>query len=60
MHIYDRWGQLVYESTDIDKGWDGNYRGRQEPEEKYLWFICVQETATTPNNCMAGTLTLLR
>jgi gliding motility-associated-like protein len=25
--IYNRWGQLVYESTDMDEGWDGKMNG---------------------------------
>lgn len=26
--IYDRWGNLVFESKDINRGWDGYYEGR--------------------------------
>jgi len=27
--IYDRWGELVFESINIDDGWDGKYKGEQ-------------------------------
>lgn len=27
MRIFNRWGQLLYESNDIFKGWDGTYKG---------------------------------
>ena len=38
MHIYNRWGQLVFQSSDINKGWDGKYRDSPEPQEVYwLW-----------------------
>jgi len=40
MHIYNRWGELVFESPDINRGWDGTYRGSPEPEEIYwLWLM---------------------
>ena len=40
MHIYNRWGELVFESKDINKGWDGKYKGNPEPEEVYwLWLM---------------------
>ncbi|HRE75171.1 MAG TPA: gliding motility-associated C-terminal domain-containing protein [Flavobacteriales bacterium] len=25
--VYDRWGEKVFESTDLQSGWDGNYKG---------------------------------
>ncbi|MCW3122652.1 MAG: hypothetical protein JWQ38_2144 [Flavipsychrobacter sp.] len=35
--IYDRWGVLVYESTDVTKGWDGTYNGKIAPVGVYVW-----------------------
>jgi gliding motility-associated-like protein len=26
--VYDRWGRLMFESTDPSKGWDGNFEGK--------------------------------
>jgi gliding motility-associated-like protein len=28
MYVYDYWGTLVYESTDLNQGWDGTYNGQ--------------------------------
>ncbi|UTW67603.1 PKD domain-containing protein [bacterium SCSIO 12643] len=28
MYIYDYWGNLVYESRELDQGWDGTYNGQ--------------------------------
>ena len=59
MHIYNRWGELVFESTDINKGWDGKYKGAKQPEEVYwLWLML-----TTPNKntiYRSGYVTLVR
>ena len=37
-HIYNRWGQLVFETTDPTKGWDGNYKGKFQPQDIYTYF----------------------
>jgi gliding motility-associated-like protein len=35
--IYDRWGKLVFESTDFNEGWDGKVNGNEAPQGVYLW-----------------------
>lgn len=38
MRIYNRWGQQVYESTDMTLGWDGTFKGKNcEPDA----YVCV-------------------
>jgi gliding motility-associated-like protein len=37
--VYNRWGKLVYESTDPAKGWDGTINGRQAAEGAYFYVI---------------------
>ncbi len=37
--VYNRWGKLVYESTDPSKGWDGNIGGRLAAEGAYYYVI---------------------
>lgn len=36
MRIFNRWGELVFESTDIQLGWDGYYRGELSPQDVYM------------------------
>lgn len=40
MRIFNRWGQLVFESTDMTIGWDGNYKGKPALPDSY---VCVFE-----------------
>ncbi len=59
MHIYNRWGELVFESPDIHKGWDGRYKGNPEPEEVYwLWLSLTLPDKKTIYR--SGTVTLVR
>lgn len=40
MDIYNRWGQLIYETTAIDgRGWDGNFNDQPQPEGVYVYMI---------------------
>jgi gliding motility-associated-like protein len=40
--IYNRWGNLVYESSNIDEGWDGTYNGKPQPFDVYVFEIEAQ------------------
>ncbi len=39
MYIFDRWGQLIFETTDINTGWNGKYKNEICPEGIYTWVI---------------------
>ncbi|MES2592332.1 MAG: PKD domain-containing protein [Bacteroidota bacterium] len=35
--VFDRWGEEIFESLDITKGWDGYYRGKICEQGVYVW-----------------------
>lgn len=39
MRIYNRWGELIYETTDIDAGWNGTYKGEPVPIGVYTYVV---------------------
>ncbi|MCX6283056.1 MAG: gliding motility-associated C-terminal domain-containing protein [Bacteroidetes bacterium] len=47
LQIFDRWGQVVFETTDITEGWDGTYKGQPCPSEVYNWIIFYQTSKKT-------------
>ncbi|MFM7645291.1 MAG: PKD domain-containing protein [Sphingomonadales bacterium] len=36
--IYNRWGQLVFQTDELNTGWDGICRGAKQPAESYVWL----------------------
>ncbi|MES1218044.1 MAG: T9SS type B sorting domain-containing protein, partial [Bacteroidota bacterium] len=57
--LFNRWGQLVFETNVIGKGWDGRYRGIPQPVDTYTWI--VEATAATGEKILrTGTAVLLR
>lgn len=43
MYVFDRWGQLVFKSDDINKGWDGSYKGSMAPIDTYVYKIIATD-----------------
>ncbi|MCW3085721.1 MAG: hypothetical protein JWP12_3087 [Bacteroidetes bacterium] len=41
MLIYDRWGTKVFESSDVNVGWNGQYKGKPSDLETYVYKINV-------------------
>jgi gliding motility-associated-like protein len=39
MRIFNRWGEKVFETDDITKGWDGKFKGTTQPMETYVWTV---------------------
>jgi gliding motility-associated-like protein len=46
LQIFDRWGVLMYESQDVNTGWDGTYLGVIVPEDVYVWKMEFRENQT--------------
>jgi gliding motility-associated-like protein len=57
--IYNRWGNLVFSSTDLSKGWDGTYQGKAQPVDSYVYTIKI-ETFDGRVETKTGTILLLR
>jgi gliding motility-associated-like protein len=38
LRVFNRWGNLVFETNDPSKGWDGNWKGEKQRGETYLWY----------------------
>lgn len=58
MRIYNRWGELLFITNDINKGWDGTFQSQQCPLDAYLWTIYYTGYHTT--KYLYGAVTLLR
>jgi gliding motility-associated-like protein len=37
--VFDRWGNLVFTTKDISKGWDGTVNGKKSPPGAYSYYI---------------------
>ena len=40
--IFNRWGEIIFESTDIHFSWDGYYKGELMPIGVYPWIITYE------------------
>ena len=60
MRIYNRFGQLVYETTDQLKGWDGALNGQPQPMGTYVWTVQYTEKDSGRQINLKGTVTLVR
>ncbi len=60
MEIFDRWGEKIFESNDINTGWDGTYKGKPAQMEVYVWKIWYTKIHTSKEITQVGTVTLVR
>jgi gliding motility-associated-like protein len=59
LKIFNRWGQLVFESNSLQKGWDGTFNGQPQPMEAYAYVLNASFIDGTAK-MMKGNITLLR
>jgi gliding motility-associated-like protein len=57
--IYNRWGQLVFESRDPETGWDGRTKNIEQDTGTFIW-ICSYQFEGGKKNISHGTVLLLR
>jgi gliding motility-associated-like protein len=39
LRIYNRWGQLVFQSNNINVGWDGYFNGKPLPPDVFGYYL---------------------
>lgn len=59
MSIYTQWGQLIFQSDNVANGWDGTFKGVNQPIGVYVFMVEVQLTDGS-TVIKKGTVTLLR
>ncbi|MBX9449100.1 MAG: gliding motility-associated C-terminal domain-containing protein [Taibaiella sp.] len=57
--VYDRWGVKVFETSDIEEGWDGRYDGKTQPMGVYVYII-EGSLPTGDKVHLQGNVTLIR
>ena len=59
MNVFNRSGNLVFMSNDINNGWDGKYKGRDLPQSTYVYVIYYTDKDGFHHQ-RKGTITLVR
>jgi gliding motility-associated-like protein len=57
--VYNRWGNKVFETTDINRGWDGTFNGVAQPAGVYVYSVDAV-TSTGQEFHKGGNITLIR
>lgn len=57
--VFNRWGEMLFVSSDPNQGWNGTYKGEPVEQGVYL-YIVEYRNAKQIFGTMSGTMTLLR
>ena len=60
LKIFNRWGQLVFHSSNPDMGWDGTMGGMPQVDGGYVWLITYHDLLTNQNKQKNGMVILTR
>ncbi len=58
--VFNRYGQLVFETKDWTKKWDGTINGKQQDIGTYAWMLQYTDGETGKRNFLKGTTVLIR
>jgi gliding motility-associated-like protein len=58
--IFNRWGEVLFESRNAEFGWDGTYGGKIVDDGTYIWKIRLQSKANDEPKELVGHVNVLR
>jgi gliding motility-associated-like protein len=58
--VYNRWGNLIFETRDWLKGWDGKYKAIEQESATYVWRLSYINRDTKKSVELKGTVQLIR
>lgn len=60
LRVFNRWGQIVWESNDPSAAWDGTYNGSILPSGAYVWRATVKDVYSDKKKEYQGTVNIIR
>ena len=60
LFIYDRWGELIYESHNAQIGWDGTYNNQIVGSNTYIWKLNFKEKQNGQEHTKLGHVNVIR
>lgn len=60
LRVFNRWGELVWESMDPNASWDGTYNGKIAQKGTYTWVIEAKELISDKKHKWNGSMTIIR
>lgn len=60
LEVFNRWGEIVFSTTDTEEGWDGTYKGIACKEGLYSWKITYKTSSSDEKREQLGHVNLLR
>lgn len=60
MRIFNRWGEILFETFDMNTGWDGTYNGVTVQDGTYIWSINFGDTNSDQHYEYQGHVNVLR
>lgn len=58
--VYNRWGQLIFETEDVTQGWDGTFKGRSADPGVFGYYIRAKCNEGSEEIFKKGNVTLIR
>ena len=59
LQVFNRWGQPIFETRELNHGWDGYFRGKIMPADTYIYRV-VANFSNGESQTFLGDVTLLR
>jgi gliding motility-associated-like protein len=60
LKIYNRWGEVVFETADKTKGWDGRIRGANSPSGVFVYVLKYTDMNLPEPQSLKGSFVLIR
>ena len=60
MTLYNRWGEVIWESRSVYDGWDGTYGNRMVPQGIYTWQVELKSLKSDNRQVLTGSVNVLK